>query len=315
MIAESVENRRLAPSPPATSLFDSRDPYAQFLRRCRRRTFYLKPWNGNSGDVLIWLGTERLLADLRVRRTMDPRAADVILIPGGNQTMWQENIDVWKDTWSRWPGKDFAIGPTTVWLGITTWRQDICQSGARVAALFARDPRSYALLQACGLPGDVTTGLSHDPALYLRDSELVHVHRQVATNDFVLAAFRDDLEGARSRRVPWGRWTGLMPAYVQKKVEGHGRRVCRQSKIDHVVRRTRSTRPLRICDVSNYPFPYFLETIRSAQEVHTDRLHVMLMAAMLGKPTFAYTTAFGKLEAVYEHSVKDWARVEFVTDL
>jgi hypothetical protein len=49
----------------------------------------------------------------------------VILIPGGNQTMWQENIDVWKDTWSRWPGKDLAIGPTTMWLGITTWRQDI----------------------------------------------------------------------------------------------------------------------------------------------------------------------------------------------
>ncbi len=57
----------------------------------------MKPWNGNSGDALIWLGTEHLLKDLGIARTRDPRKADVILIPGGNQTMWQDNIDVWKE--------------------------------------------------------------------------------------------------------------------------------------------------------------------------------------------------------------------------
>ena len=77
---------------------------------------------------------------------------------------------------------------------------------------------------------------------------------------------------------------------------------------------TRSTRPLRVCDASTYPLPYFLETVRSADEVHTDRLHVMLLAAMLGKPTFAYPTSFGKLEAIYEHSLKSWAHVEFIRD-
>jgi exopolysaccharide biosynthesis predicted pyruvyltransferase EpsI len=57
-----------------------------------------------------------------------------------------------------------------------------------------------------------------------------------------------------------------------------------------------------------------MEIVRSAAEVHTDRLHCMLLAAMLGKPTFAYPTAYGKLEAVYAHSVKHWAHVEFVTE-
>jgi exopolysaccharide biosynthesis predicted pyruvyltransferase EpsI len=69
-----------------------------------------------------------------------------------------------------------------------------------------------------------------------------------------------------------------------------------------------------VCDVSSYPLPYFLETVRSAEEVHTDRLHVMLLAAMLGKRTFAYPTTFRKLEAVYEHSMQDWTHVEFIRD-
>ena len=81
-----------------------------------------------------------------------------------------------------------------------------------------------------------------------------------------------------------------------------------------MTRCTRGTGPLRICDASLCIFPVFLETIRSAAEVHTDRLHCMLLAAMLGKPTFAYPTAYGKLEAVYAHSVRHWAHVEFVTD-
>ncbi|MCU0916281.1 MAG: hypothetical protein MUC88_17225 [Planctomycetes bacterium] len=103
--------------------------------------------------------------------------------------------------------------------------------------------------------------------------------------------------------------------YVQKKVEGGGRRVSRQGKIDHVIRTVHGTRPLRVCDVSNCRFPCFLATIRSAREVRTDRLQVMLLAAMPGKPMLASSTAFGKLEAVYEHSAKPWAHVEFVTDV
>jgi exopolysaccharide biosynthesis predicted pyruvyltransferase EpsI len=58
-----------------------------------------------------------------------------------------------------------------------------------------------------------------------------------------------------------------------------------------------------------------MEIVRSAAEVHTDRLHCMLLAAMLGKPTFAYPTAYTKLEAVYAHSVRQWAHVQFVTEL
>ncbi len=315
MIVDALPTREPATVSLSTSLFGPDDPYVRFLRDHQHQVFYLKPWNGNSGDGLIWLGTEQLLTDLHIRQTLDPRAAQIILIPGGNQTMWQGNLEVWQDAWSRWPEKDFVIGPTTVWLGLTTWDSEVRRQGARVTAFFARDPGSYAVLQTCGLDGDITLGLSHDPALYLRDSELIARHREAATNEFVLAAFRDDFEGGTKPRSRWGRWVGLVPACVQERIDRRGRRLRQQSRIARVLRDTRRTRPLRVCDVSTYPLPYFLETVRSAHEVHTDRLHVMLVAAMLGKPTFAYGTCFRKLEAIYEHSVKSWAHVEFISDV
>ena len=55
----------------------------------------------------------------------------------------------------------------------------------------------------------------------------------------------------------------------------------------------------------------FYDIIRQAKEVHTDRLHVMLMAAMLGKRVIAYATSYGKLESVYERSLAGWADVTF----
>lgn len=312
MRASLVQTHPLAAHTSAAPLFHHNDPYVRFLRNHRNCAVYMKPWSGNSGDVLIWLGTEQLLEDLYVHRTVEPREADFILIPGGNQTMWQGNIEVWQDAWSRWPDKPFVVGPITAWLGYTKWDREVRDRGPHVQAIFARDPASYTVLQTCRLPQGLTTGLSHDPALYLRDSELIRLHKKAATNEFVLAAFRDDFEGTKDLRARLGRWVRLVPACVQREIEYHGRRIHCRNKLARMALRTRSTKPLRVCDVSRLPFPYFVETIRSAAEVHTDRLHVMLLAAMLGKPTYAYPTAFRKLEAVYEHSVKEWAHVEFV---
>jgi hypothetical protein len=35
------------------------------------------------------------------------------------------------------------------------------------------------------------------------------------------------------------------------------------------------------------------------------------LAALLKKPVVAYQTTYGKLEAVYKNSLKDWADVSF----
>lgn len=274
----------------------------------------MKPWSGNSGDVLIWVGTEHLLRDLGIARTLDPRKADVILIPGGNQTMWQGNIDVWKEVWTRWPDKEFVVGPTTARLGHTTWRRDVEQSGPNVTGIFARDPESYATLVKCGWSDRIEIGLSHDPALYLWDSDLLRVHREAATEEFVLAAFRRDHEAVVHLGTRRTRWESLLPFFLCRRLRNQRVNTHRENRIALVTQHTRRVEPVRVCDASRDTFERFLEIVRSASEVHTDRLHCMLLAVMLGKPTFAYQTAFGKLEAICEHSVKGRAHVEFVND-
>jgi exopolysaccharide biosynthesis predicted pyruvyltransferase EpsI len=299
---------------PIDRLFGPNDPYVQFLRNHKDRSFYMKPWSGNSGDVLIWVGTEHLLRDLGIARTLDPRRADVILIPGGNQTMWQGNIDVWKDVWTRWPDKEFVVGPTTARLGYTTWRRDVEQSGRNVTGIFARDPESYAVLHKCGWSGRIEIGLSHDPALYLWDSDLLGAHREAATKEFVLAAFRRDHEAVVHLGTHRTRWESLLPFFLCRRLRNRRMDAHREDRIALVTGHTRRAEPVRVCDASRCVFEYFLEIVRSACEVHTDRLHCMLLAVMLGKPTFAYQTAYRKLEAICEHSLKGRAHVEFVTD-
>ena len=73
-----------------------------------------------------------------------------------------------------------------------------------------------------------------------------------------------------------------------------------------------STLPIMDKDVSQMSFQSFVEYIGRAAQVHTDRLHCMIMAVLLGKEVFAYPTAYPKLESVYEHSIKPWAKVNFV---
>ena len=60
-------------------------------------------------------------------------------------------------------------------------------------------------------------------------------------------------------------------------------------------------------------FHSFVECVSRADEVHTDRLHCMILAALLGKKVFAYPTLYSKLEGVYKQSIQRWATVTFVS--
>jgi exopolysaccharide biosynthesis predicted pyruvyltransferase EpsI len=69
--------------------------------------------------------------------------------------------------------------------------------------------------------------------------------------------------------------------------------------------------PVREIDVSAYNPGIFIEAVRRAAVVHTDRLHTMLLAAMLDKEIVAYPTAYGKLEGVAAQSLRGYDRLRF----
>lgn len=290
-------------------MFERDDAYVHFLQKQKGRVFHVKPYIGNSGDALIRLGTELLLEELGLATHRDPRQADVILWPGGNPSMWPGNG--WLETLGRFQGKEFIVGPATFqYHPDNNWAAALNQSPMRILSVFARDQKSLKNLREAGLRQDIPTGIGHDPALHLRDSAWVRARQVALSDEYVLGCFRMDHEAAVSGGKR--KWIKLLPELISSRVRRNlakrelGRRLVPLEAV-----RAQDV-PLRLNDVSAIDFESFVEWVVRAKEVHTDRLHCLLLAVLLGKKAFAYPTAYGKLEAVYEQSLKPWAKVTFV---
>lgn len=293
-------------------MFEHDDPYVRFLLGRKEKRVYIKPYVGNSGDTLIRMGTVHLLSDLGVVATVDPRKADLILWPGGNPSMWRGNVKGWQEVWARFPETEFVVGPATFQFGLFDWPRAVRESPAPITGLFARDRESFANLQKAGLPNDIEIGLSHDPALHLRRSAWLSEHKEATTEEYVLASFRSDHEAAGREHRYFRALRPFLPTRVARHLRWRLATGNRRRNIAAAAKRATAETPLRACDASGLDFASFVETVRRAKEVHTDRLHCLLLAVMLDKPAFAYPTSYGKLEAVHEHSLKGWARVTFV---
>jgi len=213
-------------------------------------------------------------------------------------------------------GAELVVGPATFRLGYTDWVGTFNRSASPGVALFARDPDSFMNLRKARLRKSIKIGLSHDPALYLRDSEWLDAQKSAVANEYVLAAFRRDHE--MNTGIP-GEWVkalrAVLPKGTFKKLTHWFKKRARRRKVDIARKLADSKLPLNEVDVSHLDFDSFVETVRCSKEVHTDRLHTMLLAAMLDKPVFAYRTSYGKLEGVYEQSLKGWTKVTFVSRL
>lgn len=291
-------------------LFTPDDPYLRFLELRKGSRFFMKSWLGNSGDLLIWQATEAILSDLGIELVLDPAAADYILVAGGNQTMWEENVAVWRESSRRFPGAKLIIGPGTVKSGYSSWLEFVKSPESTVEAIFTRDPASHRLLEECGLGPAVTIGLSHDPVFYRLGTPWLEAQRSGCAEDHIVVAFRKDYEGKGLFDGLFGGRKSHRGGAVARKLRKAGVKLSREMRI-RAVRRKYAGQAIVVRDVSRMLLPCFLETLRAARLVHTDRLHVMIMAAMLGKPVHAHGTGYGKLEAVYDHSMMEWARVTF----
>ena len=286
------------------------DPFVRFLRSRKGLKVYLKPYYGNSGDGLISLGCSNLLIQEGLVRTYNPCAADIILWPGGNPTMWKSNLTEWSDCWRKWPEKEFAVGPATFQGSELPWRDHLKNCPVKLSGLFARDPVSHQNLLSLNLPDDVEIGISHDPALHLRHSDWATEVRAGCTSEYVLAAFRYDHERIAPPRdlamikAPWP----ISSFYVRRRARMDKRAIDRRNSriMDEA-----SGASLLFDDVCLRSFDSFVEKVSQASVIHTDRLHTMILGAILEKEIVAYPTAYSKLEQVYEHSMRSWANVRF----
>ena len=293
-------------------MFYPNDAFVIFLQARKAARIYLKPYVGNSGDSLIWMGMEVLLNELGLTRVLNPQNADIILWPGGNPTMWQGNLDGWIECWRMFPNAEFVVAPATFQGEALDWRTLLKTTDARIGGIFARDVESYRNLQCLELSDKTTIGLGHDPAFHLKDTEWVAKHREAATSEYILASFRNDHESALKHSSMGILSKTRLISSVFARYQRQQQKKLHQKRLEKIRPLSGTKSVIMERDAPLMSFEAFVETVRRASQVHTDRLHCMILALLLGKEVFAYPTAYAKLEGVYEHSIKPWATVHFV---
>ena len=293
-------------------LFSRSDSYVRFLNLHKDKRIYCCPYPGNPGDKLIYKGTAQLLADLQTVVVDNPNKADFLLYPGGCPTMWPGVMEKIVETMKIFPDKKIVIGPATFEFGFTDWPKIFIRYSERIAGLFCRDKKSYENLKKAKLSQTIVQGLSHDPSLYLKDSPFIQELKAKATEEYVLAALRRDHEMKPGMEEEFiSKISPLLNEKISRKLLRWARKREKRRKI-RIISAKIDNLPIKDVDIWLLEDCEYLKTICRAKQVHTDRLHVMIVSAMLGKKVFAYPTLYNKLENVYEHSLKNWADITFV---
>jgi exopolysaccharide biosynthesis predicted pyruvyltransferase EpsI len=296
------------------NIFLDNDRYTRFLYSSKDKLFHISPYEGNPGDALICKATAAMLSDIGITITRQPKEAEIILYPGGCPTMWPVVMAQIEDSLRKHTQAMLVIGPATFEFGFTDWDKIFKNPVCRISGLFTRDRRSFANLENANLPSGIQKGLSHDPSLYLLNSPWVEEQKKNCSQEYILTAFRRDHEaspGIEERSIK--KLKKILPEKIFRKLTRWCRKRSRRRKILTAHKLSDSKLPFRDEEIWRMDFEGYVETIRRAKEIHTDRLHVMILGAMLGKKIYAYPTLYGKLDNVYEHSLKSWADVTLVT--
>ena len=174
--------------------------------------------------------------------------------------------------------KPIVVAPQSYWFRDSGFMELL--RGGRSITLFCREPYSHRHLTEIGVPPSVKVLLAEDTALYL-EAEDLEGYIDSAEGHYDLICLRDDRESAISRDL-------------------------RRSILNEAVN------PL-VMDISKRgSFKDFVSIIANADRVYTDRLHVAILAAILGKETLLIGNRYHKNRGVYEYSLRRFPWVSYV---
>lgn len=263
-----------------------------------KRVFYY-PNPGNAGDSFITVATidflRRCGVDLVVCDHYFEAKINSVLLYGGGGSFW---------TRSRVP-LDFLrvqspseLGNTIVVLPQTFWdNQEFFKCLGHNVHLFCREKLSYEYMAGLGLGANVY--LDQDMAFYL------DIRAWMARHSIYSLFFSSPSRTFKAMR----RWAAakskagggksLLVIRTDKEKAGHSWGDAAHS-VDLSRAFSMGTRRESYANVSAW---FFLKFIDRYVDVTTDRLHVAIAAAMLGKQVNMYGNAYFKSKAVFEHSM------------
>ena len=264
------------------------------MRSFRGGEIVYVPNPGNAGDALIALGAYQMFDRLGLRYVTGSTSGTYenrVVVYGGGGAL----VDIWpgaEDFFRRNHKlcKNLILLPHTVRAHPDLWAEmdERC-------LIFAREPASYEYVNAHRTRSQVFCG--HDLALFLGDADIARLpwslpHAKARLSwikpyaklmavakllDGTLRCFRTDLEATK---VPIPRFNSDLSARFYSS--DMSREAC-----------TNTAKLLR-------------RIMKAYDRVETNRLHLAILAAILGKPVRMFDNIYGKNRSIFEYSVKDY---------
>jgi exopolysaccharide biosynthesis predicted pyruvyltransferase EpsI len=301
------------------------------LARLRGRPVYFERLHGNHGDKLIELGSLAALQATGVELVQHPLHAEAVVFNGGAamSDVWRHGLQTLAYYNCTYPFLPLTLLPTTYGFTSTNFAE-IMAHRSTPAVLFARERGSFDLLRTIDLGPDISLGLGNDMAFELRDSAFVRRVRAASAARHVLVVERGDNESITGFRqptvgtpllrklIPYQTRVKLKRILLSHRAIGHRASTpfaCEM--MEHVLARHPETADLPVVtgDISLpevCTFSRFVSLIAESAVVVTTRLHVGILAAMLGKPTYIKAGGWHKIRGIYEHSLVTWPGVHLV---
>jgi exopolysaccharide biosynthesis predicted pyruvyltransferase EpsI len=303
------------------------------LENYRGRKVYFDLLKGNNGDILIELGSRHALERFGITTVDSPRQADLIFINGGGAMTrdWLVGFAALEKYNQSFPDIPLLVFPSTFDINEVDFAHMFTKRRSP-AWLYAREKFSLDCLKKVSFPCEVRLGLDHDMAFNLRNTPLLTKLRRTAKESHILIVERGDREASTeySEAALAPRCIGTIlkkgvPPIVKAPFKRWiiRNRASNTSFVRNTIERLLAEHPhldeeaLFAGNISRkdaFSFNLFCRAVADARLVVTTRLHVAILAAMLGKRTYIQPgrPGYPKLQEVYNFSLRNLPNVQML---
>jgi exopolysaccharide biosynthesis predicted pyruvyltransferase EpsI len=305
-------------------------PVRQMFEAFRGKPVYFDAGFGNSGDQLIHVGTHEAMRQAGVLHTNKPKGASAITLTGGAglTPMWKFGFDLCRKYSEQFPGTPLLVMPSSVLFEPPEFA-DLFKARNAPVTIYARERYSLELLREVKFPCEARLGLDHDAAFMLAGTPFMAQLLGRRAERHLLCVERNDYESVSGALGEAKRSTGarsLVPEWfkrpIRKKILDPIRNIPKRKVMRGKVPLSPMMReivarvydelpatknlPVYSGDISLLQFHTFEEfgtLIAQSAAVVTTRLHVAILACMLGKPTYLRPGTFHKIKGIYDFSM------------
>jgi exopolysaccharide biosynthesis predicted pyruvyltransferase EpsI len=254
------------------------------IRKIMKR-FYVPKLASERSEKIV----TSLLNRLSLKELSRVKDCDTVLVRGGGYLN-----DIWGDydvlrSAMQIDANSIILAPQSTCLNVATLK-NLLNSITKELHVFCREKYTYKVLNTIGLKNSIHLYLAPDTALYLSKNDLLlGTNPRHNAGEYDLFCTRVDEENF----VKWER--NKIKEYLFSSSQNGKSQRALVGDVD------------RISD-----FESWKSLICGAHKVFTDRLHVGIFSAILGKETYLYPNSYFKNKGVYEYSLRKFPNVKFV---